>query len=69
MFSCTCLPVSFQVAPIRPPRRPYADDDARTGGVDVDAHPVTGPLDVHLGDTGALQALDIILRIFTSSAM
>src|SRR6266536_3560866 len=34
-----------------------ADDDARTGGVDVDADPVPGALDVHLGDAGALQAL------------
>src|SRR6185295_8332402 len=34
-----------------------ADDDARPGGVDVDAYPVTGALDVHLGDAGALQTL------------
>src|SRR5262249_44640748 len=34
-----------------------ADDDARPGGVDVDADPVAGALDVHLGDAGALQAL------------
>src|SRR5439155_8938050 len=34
-----------------------ADDDARAGGVDVDADPVPGALDVHLGDAGALQAL------------
>src|SRR5439155_12869870 len=33
------------------------DDDARTGGVDVDAYPVPGALDVHLGDAGPLQAL------------
>ena len=34
-----------------------ADDDARTGGVDVDADPVTGALDLDLGDAGALHAL------------
>src|SRR6185369_7732843 len=34
-----------------------ADDDARAGGVDVDADPVAGALDVHFGDTGPLQAL------------
>ena len=34
-----------------------ADDDARTGGVDVDADAVTGALDLHLGDAGALHAL------------
>src|SRR6185369_3579984 len=33
-----------------------ADDDARTRGVDVDADPVPGALDVHLGDAGTLQA-------------
>ena len=34
-----------------------ADDDARTRGVDVDADPVTGALDLHLGDAGPLHAL------------
>ncbi len=34
-----------------------ADDDARPGGVDVDADPVAGALDVDLGDAGALEAL------------
>src|SRR5262249_55375769 len=34
-----------------------ADDDTRPGGVDVDAYPVPGALDVHLGDAGTLQAL------------
>src|SRR6185312_9002994 len=34
-----------------------ADDDARAGGVDVDADPVTGALDLHLGDAGPLHAL------------
>src|SRR3989440_2058809 len=34
-----------------------ADDDARSGGVDVDAYPVAGALDVHFGDSGALQVL------------
>src|SRR5690606_29206038 len=33
-----------------------SDDDARTGGVDVDANPVTGALDLHLGDAGPLHA-------------
>ena len=33
-----------------------ADDDARTRGVDVHADPVTGALDLHVGDTGALEA-------------
>src|SRR6478736_6035067 len=33
------------------------DDDAGTRGVDVDADPVTGALDLHLGDAGALHAL------------
>ncbi len=31
------------------------DDDARTRGVDVDANPVTGALDLHLGDAGPLE--------------
>src|SRR5690606_3848240 len=31
-------------------------DDARPSGVDVDPDPVPGTFDVHLGDTGALQA-------------
>src|SRR5206468_9686304 len=34
-----------------------ADCDARSGGVDVDAYPVAGALDVHFGDSGALQVL------------
>ncbi len=34
-----------------------ADDDARTSGVDVDADALTGALDLHLRDTGALHAL------------
>src|SRR6476620_4306860 len=34
-----------------------ADDDARPGGVDVDADPVTGALDLDLGDAGPLHAL------------
>ena len=34
-----------------------ADDDARTGGVDVDADAVAGALDLHLGDAGPLHAL------------
>src|SRR3954452_21198682 len=34
-----------------------ADDDPRPGGVDVDADPVTGALDLHLGDPGPLHAL------------
>src|SRR5918997_2005093 len=34
-----------------------ADDDARSSGVDVDADPVTGALDLHLRDPGALHAL------------
>lgn len=34
-----------------------ADDDARTSGVDVNADALTGALDLHLGDTGALHAL------------
>jgi len=45
------------------------DDDAGTGGVQVDAHAVTGALDVDLGDTGPLHAvlheaadLDILLH-------
>ena len=33
------------------------DDDARTRGVDVDADPVTGALDLDLGDAGPLHAL------------
>lgn len=33
------------------------DDDARAGGVQVDAHAVTGALDVHLGDARALESL------------
>src|SRR6185436_13891646 len=33
------------------------DDDARAGGVDVHADPVTGALDLDLGDSGALHAL------------
>ena len=33
------------------------DDDARAGGVDVDADAVTGALDLHLGDAGPLHAL------------
>ena len=32
-----------------------ADDDARPGGVDVDADPVAGALDLHVGDAGALE--------------
>src|SRR5690606_12337204 len=31
-------------------------DDARPSGVDVDPDPVPGTFDVHLGDTGAVQA-------------
>ena len=38
-------------------RAAAADDDARPGGVDVDADPVTGALDLDLGDAGALHAL------------
>src|SRR5690349_8857223 len=34
-----------------------ADDDARTGGVDVHPHAVTGALDLDLGDAGPLHAL------------
>ena len=34
-----------------------ADDDARPGGVDVDADAVTGALDLDLGDAGPLHAL------------
>src|SRR5215211_5732428 len=34
-----------------------ADDDARPGGVDVDADPVAGALDLDLGDARALHAL------------
>src|ERR687890_989693 len=34
-----------------------ADDDPGAGGVDVHADAVTGALDVHLGDAGALEAL------------
>ena len=34
-----------------------ADDDARARGVDVDPDPVAGPLDLHRGDAGALEAL------------
>src|SRR5690606_19857218 len=34
-----------------------ADHDARPRGVDVDADPVPGALDLHRGDTGPLQAL------------
>src|SRR6185503_4020544 len=34
-----------------------ADDDARPRGVDVDADPVPGALDVHLGDAGPLEPL------------
>src|SRR5262249_52736917 len=33
-----------------------AEDDARTGGVDVDADAVTRALDVHFGDAGTLEA-------------
>ncbi len=33
-----------------------ADDDARTSGVDVHTHAVTGALDLHLRDAGALHA-------------
>jgi hypothetical protein len=33
------------------------DDDARTGRVDVHPDPVTGALDLDLGDAGALHAL------------
>ena len=46
-----------------------ADHDARTRGVDVHAHAVTGALDLHLGDAGALHAgghqladLDVLLE-------
>src|SRR5919202_677576 len=38
-------------------RAAAADDDARPGGVDVDADPVTGELDLDLGDAGPLHAL------------
>ena len=38
-------------------RATAADDDARPGGVDVDADPVTGALDLDLGDAGPLHAL------------
>src|SRR5918997_11475 len=38
-------------------RTATADDDARPGGVDVDADPVTGALDLDLGDAGPLHAL------------
>jgi hypothetical protein len=34
-----------------------ADDDARTRGVDVNANAVTGALDLHVGDAGAVHAL------------
>src|SRR5690606_31551726 len=34
-----------------------SDHDSRTGGVDVDPHPAPSALDVHLGDTRALQPL------------
>ena len=34
-----------------------ADHDAGTGGVDVDAHPVAGALDVDAGDARTLHAL------------
>src|SRR5690606_25595699 len=37
-------------------RAAAADHDARPGGVDVDPHPVTSALDLHLGDAGALHA-------------
>ncbi|SBS78727.1 Folylpolyglutamate synthase (modular protein) [uncultured Mycobacterium sp.] len=33
-----------------------ADHDARTRGVDVNADPVTGALDLHVGDAGTLEA-------------
>ena len=38
-------------------RAAAADDDAGARGVDVDANPVTGALDLHLGDARALHAL------------
>src|SRR3954447_12032323 len=38
-------------------RAATADDDARTRGVDVDAHPIAGALDLHLGDARPLHAL------------
>src|SRR6185312_4668326 len=44
-----------------------ADHDARTGGVDVDPDPVTGALDLHAGDAGALMPLLSRRRILTSS--
>src|SRR5690606_27230630 len=34
-----------------------SDDDARARGVDVDADPLAGALDLHLADAGALHAL------------
>ena len=59
MFSCTCLPVSFSssTADAVGLGAAAADDDARTGGVDVDADPVAGALDLDLRDAGALHAL------------
>ncbi|SKF62739.1 Uncharacterised protein [Mycobacteroides abscessus subsp. bolletii] len=33
-----------------------ADDDAGTRGVDINSDPVASPFDLHLGDTGTLQA-------------
>jgi hypothetical protein len=38
-------------------RAAAADDDARPGGVDVDADAVAGALDLDLGDAGPLHAL------------
>src|SRR5699024_7949609 len=37
-------------------RAAAADDDARPRGVDVDPHTVTGALDLHLRDAGALHS-------------
>src|SRR5690606_13484879 len=46
------------------------DHDARAGGVDVDADAVTGALDLHAGDAGAVHALreevadrDVLLHV------
>jgi hypothetical protein len=44
-----------------------ADDDARTGGVHVDAHLVTGALDLDAADGGVGQLGIRARRIFQSS--
>src|SRR3954470_8959887 len=48
LLQCAADPVGLRAA--------AADDDARPGGVDVDADAVTGALDLDLGDAGALHA-------------